>query len=287
MMEKTRTTKVAAALLVVFAALSACSEEVGGTPEGMPQPDPPAASASAPSAEAPAVAGVGECVNGSDPAPVDCAGPHTVEITKAGEFDQAIPAGKSWRDVIFTAVFPICRKEAATYLGSQDYDATTLGAWMLWPDETRRAKGDRWYRCGVATLGADGSAEAREGSVKGILAGGMDRFRLCFANQPSKQTPQRIACDQPHLSEAVAVVPMGKPTDPYPSERAMQQTANQACTDAMVDYLGRSRNDVFASWRWPAQADWRQGFNNISCYVETKQPYTGTLAGLGARPLPK
>lgn len=268
-------------------ALAACTTAVGGTPEAS-RPATTAPSESAANNADKVVAGVGECVNGNDPAPVDCARPHTVEITKAGQFKEAVPAGVSWRDAIFQAVFPTCRAEAANYLGSEHYDVTTLGAWMLWPDDAGRRNGERWYRCGVAALGGDGSAEPRTGSAKGILTGqGLDQYRFCSATRPSNHLPQRISCDKPHPAEAISTVPMGTATDRYPGEPAFQRAANPACKKAMTEYLGNARNDVVASWRWPDEVTWRQGFNNIVCYVEANRNYTGTLSGLGSRPLPR
>ena len=62
--------------------------------------------------------------------------------------------GPPGRDEIFKTVFPSCREEAANYLGSDEYDLTTLSAWLLWAGEDAWARGERWYRCGVVELDA-------------------------------------------------------------------------------------------------------------------------------------
>lgn len=284
---------IVATVACALAALSfaACSTQVPGTAEpgadSAPGPTVVPPKSSSEKLE-PALPGVGDCVAGNDMTPIDCSREHTVEITLAGTFGGDLPDTPPERAVVFETVFPTCRAEAARYLGNQAYDATTLGAWLLWADEDDWRAGKRWYRCGVAQLSPQGESAPRTGSVQGVLErGGLYDHQVCSATQPSKSVPQRVPCDQPHVGEAIGVVPMGKPTDPPPSEAEFNRSAKPACERLLTRYLARSRDDVFAAWRWPDATNWRHGFTNLTCYAETARPVAGSLRDVGAGPLPR
>ncbi|MFC4005342.1 septum formation family protein [Prauserella oleivorans] len=284
---------VIAAAAAVVLALTGCSAEVAGTAESgpataaEPRPSENASPPDNPAGPEPVVAGPGQCVNGNDVTPVDCRQPHTVEITAEGTFGGGMPEQPPDRDTVFAAVFPECRQAAADYLGNEDYDASTLGAWLLWAGREDWTAGKRWYRCGVAELGADGSALPRTGSVRNALAGdGLYEFQVCSATRPSQELPRLVSCDRPHSGEAVGTVAMGRPAEPFPSERAFNDRARPACTRAVREYVGAERDDVTASWRWPDEVNWRYGFTNITCYAETVEPVTKPVRGLRSSRLP-
>ncbi len=233
------------------------------------------------------VAVAGECASGEDPEPVDCAGPHTVEITARGSLGGALGDTPPARDTVFETVFPTCRSEAAEYLGSAEYDVTSLAAWLWWANEEKWRQGQRWYLCGVAQLDSEGRPSTREGSLRNALSGGgLDRFRQCSRVPPSQDMPLPIPCDQPHRGEAVTVVPLdGGPDDPLPSEQEFE-AAKRECMRAVRDHVGADRDDVHPVWRWPDETSWRRGFTNLTCYLETEEPVTASLRDLGPRPLP-
>ncbi|WP_199429018.1 septum formation family protein [Qaidamihabitans albus] len=279
----------AAALAAVT--LAACTTEVGGTAASGPDRGSASATTTPPASGDPAreLAQPGECVSGNDPSAVDCAEEHTVEITEVGRFGGEFGDTPPEKATVFEAVFPTCRTVAARYLGNDGYDATTLGAWLMWAGEDDWRRGDRWYRCGVAQLSVDGEAMPRTGSAKGVLAGeNLYEFQICSAVQPSRSAPERVPCAEPHVGEAIGVLPMGKPTDPLPSAEEFDAAARPACRTMLAQYLGTgARDDVFASWRWPDQTNWRHGFTNLTCYAETADPVTASLRDIGSAPLPR
>lgn len=290
---------IAGAALLVAATVAACSTTVTGTaaPEttdaAIGTSEPPESRPATPSNPADGsgeatIAAPGECVQGDDPAPVDCERSHTVEITSAGTFGGAMADGAPERDEIFAAVFPTCREEAGKYLGSDDFDLTTLSAWLLWAGEEAWERGERWYRCGVAELNEENLAAERSGSIRNALRGdGVHDYRLCSLPAPSEKTPVPTACDRPHRGEAVSLVPMGENTDPLPTEDEFDAAAKDKCEAAVIEYLGASREDVSAAWRWPDEVAWRHGFNNFTCYLQTTEPVTGSLRGIKSSPLPR
>jgi hypothetical protein len=281
---------------MVAVTVTSCVTEVDGTAApptthavaGSTETPAPSSDSRAPSGDDEGIAAPGECVDGNDPTPVDCEEPHTVEITATGSFGGAMAEEPPGRDEIFAAVFPSCRQEAADYLGSNDFDLTTLSAWLLWAGEDAWARGERWYRCGVVELDKANAAKQRTGSIRHALRGdGVHAYRLCSLTAPAEESPAPASCDRPHRGEAVALVPMGERTDPMPSEQDFHSAAKDACEKAVVDYLGATRDDVSAAWRWPDETAWKQGFNNLTCYLQTEKPVMASLRGIKTKPLPQ
>lgn len=236
------------------------------------------------------VADVGECFDGDNPGPVDCSDEHTVEITKKGTFGGGMGSALEGRppdaSVVFGTVFPQCRAAAAEYLGSASYDASTLGAWLVWADAEDWKAGDRWYRCGVAQLDGEGRPVERTGSIRGVLAENFDDHRVCSTTRPSQQLPETVPCDRPHVAEAVGVVNMGKADKTIPSEREFNGKARTACDTKVRQFVGADRRDVAPSWRWPDETNWRIGFTNITCYAELEQATTGSVRNIGSSRMP-
>ncbi len=290
---------LAGATLLVAVTVTACVTEVEGTAAaptthavtGNTGPATTSRPSSPPEEKAPdetSVAAPGQCIDGDEPAPVDCDKPHTVEITAAGTFGGAMAEEPPERDEVFAAVFPSCRKEAADYLGSDDYDLTTLSAWLVWAGKEAWARGERWYRCGVVELDKTDVAKRRTGSIRNALRGdGVHAYRFCSLTAPSEKPPTLTTCDRPHRGEAVALVPMGEHTEPLPDEKEFEAAAKDACEGAVIDYLGARRGDVKLAWRWPDESAWRLGFNNLTCYLETETPVTASLRAIGNSPLPR
>ncbi len=288
--------------------LAGCVSEVGGSPAA-PSTDHRAAGAtedpaapettaapstvrSVPGAEPggtpPGLAEAGDCVSTDATTVVDCAGPHTVEIVDTGTLDGADGATPPAEQAVYRAALPGCRAAVADFLGSADYDVTTLGAWLFWADADRWDQGQRWYRCGVVQVNADGEPRTRQGSLHRALTGddGLDEFRLCSRERPADERPRTAPCDGPHRSEAVAAIPLGTPDGALPDVEKINALGRQECGQAVREYLGADRDDIGAAWRWPREASWRQGFTNLLCFAETEQPVDTLLSDLGTEPLP-
>ncbi|PXY31590.1 septum formation family protein [Prauserella muralis] len=267
--------------------LSGCATEVPGTPTPgeRTQAAPTGSQDRTPQR---VLAAPGQCVSGNDPAPVDCGTEHTVEITRAGEFGPELGEDPPQRAAVFGAVFPTCREAARDYLGNAAYDATVLGAWLLWAGPDDWQAGHRWYLCGVAELNGRGEAVPRTGSARGVLAGdGLYDHQLCSATRPSRKGLELVACDEPHSAEAIGVVAMGRPDEKYPAKAEFDAMGRQRCPQLLAGYLrAANRDDVVASWTWPDRANWPHGFTNLTCFAEPAKTVVRPVRGLGTAPLP-
>lgn len=303
-----RSGRVALATSAMAAALvlAACADTTTGlaepdrmrsieTPASAPSESPPSDGGAGgrggnDTAQRTIVAGVGECLDGDNPGPVDCSEKHTVEITKEGTFGgglgstlEGTPPDEA---TVFRTVFGQCRAAAAEYLGSDAYDASTLGAWLMWADAEDWKAGHRWYRCGVAQLDGEGEPVERTGSIRGALARNFDGYRVCSATRPSAEPPETVPCTEPHLAEAVGVVNAGRPGEDVPSGPEFDQRARGTCGTKVREFVGANRRDVAPSWRWPDATNWRIGFTNITCYAELSRSTTGSVRGIGSSPMP-
>jgi hypothetical protein len=159
-------------VLLLLGVLCGCAAPIEGTARAGAPPAPASSSAS-PSAAAPPGPDLrpGQCVGGADLTPIDCARPHTVEIIAAGRFDASLPGARPADATVYQAALPACRVETGSYLGNGQYDASTIGAYLLWPGPQEWVAGQRWYFCGVAQLAADGTPVTRDGTARGALAG--------------------------------------------------------------------------------------------------------------------
>ncbi|MCP2255097.1 Septum formation [Prauserella aidingensis] len=292
---------LAASAVAAALVLAGCAETTIGlaepdrmrsaeTPKATPGDVPASDGSGNDTAQRTIVADVGECLDGDNPGPVECSDEHTVEVTKKGTFGGDLGATLEGRppeaSTVFRTVFPQCREAAADYLGSASFDASTLGAWLVWADAEDWKAGHRWYRCGVVQLDGQGAPVERTGSIRHALADDFDRYRVCSATRPSAELPETVPCSEPHLAEAVGVVNAGKADKAIPSEREFNDKARTPCGTKVHRFVGADRRDVAPSWRWPDKTNWRIGFTNITCYAELNQATTGSVRGIGSSPMP-
>jgi hypothetical protein len=183
----------------------------------------------------------GQCVGGADLTPIDCARPHTVEIIAVGRFDASLPGARPADATVYQAALPACRVETGSYLGNGQYDASTIGAYLLWPGPQECVAGQRWYFCGVAQLAADGTPVTRDGTARGALAGdSLYAAQLCSSARPQYAVVVRTACDGPHAAEAIGTVPMGDPTAPVPGDDAFSAAARCGLRSGPCGVPGRA-----------------------------------------------
>jgi hypothetical protein len=277
-------------ILLLLGVLCGCAAPIEGTARAGAPPAPASSSASPSSAAPPGPdLRTGQCVGGADLTPIDCARPHTVEIIAAGRFDASLPGARPADATVYQAALPACRVETGSYLGNGQYDASTIGAYLLWPGPQEWVAGQRWYFCGVAQLAADGTPVTRDGTARGALAGdSLYAAQLCSSARPQYAVVVRTACDGPHAAEAIGTVPMGDPTAPVPGDDAFSAAAGAGCAQALAAYLGVPRRpDVLAAWRWPSAQEWRLGFTDITCFAQPEVAVSRPLRGLGSAPLPR
>ncbi|MEU5690683.1 septum formation family protein [Actinosynnema sp. NPDC020468] len=219
---------------------------------------------------------------------VDCAAPHEAEVVGVGGLD-GMSGGLPTDVDLRKAALPGCRTAVTSYLGSPDHDATRLQARVFWPSRDGWARGDRWVLCTVVEVRPDGVVVKRSGSAKDLLkAAGFPTVQLCAEGSPAKDDSLKpTTCDRTHLAEAVpGVVGLGVVTDPVPSKDEVDTIVKSRCATAVRGYLNADRPDVIASWRTFGEQGWAEGFTTAVCYAEASRPFTGTLWGIGTKPLP-
>ncbi|GAA3859620.1 hypothetical protein GCM10022243_26820 [Saccharothrix violaceirubra] len=258
---------------------AACTSHVPGTPDA--EVVSPVLTPAADALPAP-----GQCTD-SGVEVIACTEPHDAEVTEVGTLD--LTAAEPTERDLRRAALPACRTALTRHLGSTDHDATRLQVRAFWPSAEGLARGDRWRLCAVTELAPDGTPKKRTSPTKDLLkAAGFATVQLCAEGSPAKEErPRFTACDGPHLAEAVpGVLELGKPTDPSPSRDFVDEKARQHCVTAVKGYVGADRGDVFASWRTYGSQGWSEGFTTAICYAEATRPFTGTLWGIGTKPLP-
>ncbi|WP_433222971.1 septum formation family protein [Dactylosporangium sp. CS-047395] len=297
---------LAAALVL----LAACAPDV---PAASPSPSPsPSPSSSAP----PARPVVGGCLSTTgrvqyggkgDPiaSPIDCAEPHQLEVVKTAAF----PAGAavpSWGSADLRAAYADCAAAASAYVGI-DFHLGWLFVHVGRPDSTAWAAGDHAYVCGVAETESTNWLAVvlpRSGSLKGARATGsglvFSRCAQVSGDQPDAdgfyQTitgEYRVDCATAHDAELAGVIEL--PDGPFPEWQAQADYAEPRCIKAIAARLGLSesaflrRGDIA---RYTTTLDnehqWSAGDRVLRCYavVPSDHLFTGTLEGLGAKPLP-
>jgi hypothetical protein len=265
--------------------LAGCSSQVPGS--AIPALPPSVSDDSAPSGST--LPRPGQCTSDAHIAPLPCESPHTVEVVSTGDLGSAAAYPDS--TTLRKSELPACYTALSGYLGSADFAATTLDAWVGWPAREQWNRGQRWKLCGVTELGADGKAATRTGALKNALTGnGFTRFQVCTETKASDQSIRRVPCDRPHVAESVpGVLALGSPDAPMPSAADISARAEPHCKPRVDAYLGLpdGRPDVFYAWRWPSTAQYANGNTFLVCFAQTQAPVSAPLRGIGAAPLPK
>ncbi|WP_158879534.1 septum formation family protein [Amycolatopsis anabasis] len=280
--------RLVGALALALVALGACTSTTGGTAQPLPHPAS-VADDSAPKRTV--LPQAGQCVRDTGIAPLPCTEPHTIEITAVGTLAAGPGAAYPEPAAVLRAELPGCYAVLPGYLGSAEFPATSLDAWLGWPTREQWDQGQRWRLCGVSDLGLDGKAAPRTGSLRGALSGdGMFRFQLCSSAKASGPALRRVPCDTPHVAESVpGVLSLGAPGGAPPSADAVNQLGQPHCKPRVDGYLGipDGRVEVFYAWRWPGAEQYANGNTYLVCFAETQVPVNRPLRGIGTGPLPK
>ncbi|CAN5740734.1 hypothetical protein BH23ACT12_BH23ACT12_15260 [soil metagenome] len=254
----------------------------------------------------------------SDPRPtVPCDGPHGSETAFVGDlpaqvadlpYDQA--AALTGNSPEMTAILDRCDEEFERYVGVSRIVGTdairpiNLAQPFFIPTADEWAKGARWIRCDAFPRLLEGQQErATTERLRGL--GTRDplpvAWRTCYEGgaPPPPNYEGYLSCEQAHGGEILLLFQTTDPKidalggDPKALEDYIADTFPQQCEERAAAYMGLSvaqlvqRGDVKVGTgtvslaRWPAEPKQRW----VQCRATTR-PMTGTLEGLGTRPLP-
>lgn len=245
------------------------------------QPDPTVSAAPSPPPETPSVDArpkPGACYDLSfqqalEPVTAkrsrDCDKPHTTRTVFVGKVsglvDGTAPIDSA---AVQRAVAKECPARVSSFLGGPE-QASRLSLFRpVWftPSLEQESVGQRWYRCDVIALAAEGRLARLDGRLEGRLgrSGWQDSYGLCGTAEPGTRGFERVACARSHSWRAISTV--GFSVDRYPGEAAVRSRGQSPCTDAARD---RAVDPLDFRWgyEWPTQEQWRAGIRYGVCWT--------------------
>ncbi|HTJ37392.1 MAG TPA: septum formation family protein [Dactylosporangium sp.] len=229
-----------------------------------------------------------------DGQPVDCAGPHTVELFHVGQVSKdllhRLDAAKG-EDVkiaqalLYAQARRACLVTGPIFLGGAWHESKVqlVASWI-------KPATDGFFGCGVAEVtGPTGEQFApHTGSLKGALTPGSPLSIACV--QQDGQQLRYVGCDQTHDGEYTGVYIITPAEAPF-DEAAVKSATAKGCTTVGLQYLALpddgSRDDLTSGSVGPKTAsDWLGSDQTFACYLMSPKPLKATVKGLGKGPLP-
>jgi hypothetical protein len=223
---------------------------------------------------------------------VDCTGPHTVEVFYAGQVDRALVKNgrsatgqeKQANNVIMAGEARAgCTVKAKPFLGDSPRGArVAVMANFVKPAQ------DGFYVCTMAeAAGPNGDTFiTRAGSMKGAA----QQLGIECVASGANGSLTYVPCSRPHSSEyagTYTVTPLGAPYDASQLQTAVPNGCKQIVIAFMGLRAGATRSDVTSAYVGPTTSNtWIGSDQSYACYARTASEISGSLQGLGTRPLP-
>jgi len=232
-------------------------------------------------------------------APVDCTAPHTAEVAAVAQVNrdlvQAARTAKGQDSKIDSVAMTVaaragCTNAVAGYLGGS-FRASQL---TVHPDFIAPAR-DGFYACVVAQVADPGGDRAvtRTSSLAGVLADRTLSATLaidCVTGAGQTAALTFVSCGQSHIAEFVGLYTVTPPNAPFNGNQ-LKVVVTTGCKSLIESYLalgtGQTRADLQISYVGPDSAElWSGSDQTFACYAVGSPGWTGTIKGLGTRPLP-
>jgi putative regulator of septum formation len=232
-------------------------------------------------------------------APVACTAPHTAEIAAVAQVDrklvQAARTAKGQDSAIDTVAMTVvaragCTRAVTGYLGGS-FRASQL---TVHPDFIAPAR-DGFYACVVAQVADPGGDRAvtRSASLAGALGSRATASQLaidCVAGAGQTAALSFVSCGQSHIAEFVGLYTVTPAGAPFNGPK-LKDLVPAGCRSLVDDFLGlaagKTRSDLQVSYVGPDSAAlWSGSDQTFACYAVGSPGWTGTIKGLGTRPLP-
>jgi hypothetical protein len=219
--------------------------------------------------------------------PVDCAGPHTVEVFHVGQagddmlhrLDEAEGENvKIAQNLLYAQARRACVVQGTAFLGGNWHESKVqiLASWIT-------PATDGFFGCAVAPVTGPAGDEfvSREGS---LAKAGPTLPIGCIASL------KYVDCAAPHDGEysgSYSIAPMDAPFD----ETAVRNASSKGCVSVGLHYLGLAetadRADLSAAAVGPKTAsDWLGSDQTFACYLMSARPLKASIAKIGTGPLP-
>jgi hypothetical protein len=202
---------------------------------------------------------------------VGCDEPHTAETYAVGELPSELEDAAYDDARLGEVAYETCAARFQEFLGADE--STVMRSVVSWawfrPSEKAWDEGARWYRCD-AVGGGEQSSELLDlpAGADGLLAGKPDDQWMVCVNGASVQTAEKIPCTEKHNWRAVTTIKAGDAGDPYPGDRAVQQTTREYCSSSVAAWLGYPAEYDFG-FTWFHQPEWDAGNRRSICWAAT------------------
>jgi hypothetical protein len=210
----------------------------------------------------------------NDTAPVDCSKAHTAETYLVSSFSGEYADAKVDDEKLGSFVYDVCQNGFMDFLGGDESlvkRSTLTWAWFR-PSEQGWKKGARWFRCDVI----GGGEQSKEfvnlpATAKGVLLGRPDDRWMVCAEGPTVTGAVKIPCTQKHDWRAISTVVLGKPTDTYPGDHAIEVKTRDFCSDQVGAWLNYPVEDYEFGFTWFHEGEWKAGNRRSICWAKTDQ----------------
>ncbi|GAA2604759.1 hypothetical protein GCM10010399_39710 [Dactylosporangium fulvum] len=227
-------------------------------------------------------------------APVDCAGPHTVEVFHVGQVgmdllhrldDAEGEDVKLTENLLYAQARRACLVQGPMFLGGGWHEARVqiLASWV-------KPSADGFFGCALAEVTGPTADEfvTRSGSLSGALKQESPLAIACVRRDGEQL--RYVGCTEPHDGEYAGVYTITPPEAPF-DETAVRSSTAKGCTTLGLKYLGLpedgTRADLAPGSVGPKTAsEWLGGDQAFTCYLMSAKPLKASVRGLGLAPLP-
>ena len=203
---------------------------------------------------------------------VDCAKRHTAETFEVGELPDDLRHAAYDSADLDAFAYQSCSGRFEQFLGADESTVMrTIVSWVWFrPSKKAWDEGARWFRCDVVGGGAGSTSYVPlPTTASGMLAGQQvaDEWMACVSGASVQGAP-RVPCSEKHNWRAVTTIKVGDPGDPYPGDRAVEETTRAYCSSSVGAWLGYPPDYDFG-YTWFHKTEWDAGNRRSVCWAAT------------------
>jgi hypothetical protein len=227
-----------------------------------------------------------------DGKPVPCNAPHTIEVFYTGAVDRKLARNqrnaKGQSKQLNTLLMAGEARYGCTAKAQQFLGDSPRGEQVAVLPDFMKPTDDGFYVCAMAqSTSPNNEAYVTRTSS---LAGAARSLVIECVSSAADGSLAYVSCKRPHDSEYAGTYQVTPLNAPY-NGTALQTAVPNGCKAIVDAFMGLAkgveRSDVSSAYVGPTSSDtWLGSDQSFACYAHTAAQITGTLEGLGARPLP-